>query len=174
VRRVALAGILLFSVMSKAIVAATRMLEQVISACAQSGARSVVPYFLTGLAEGQRRAGRLDDALATVDRAIAHAQQFEHRMYDSLLYRLRGEITAARYDPHHEDSIESFRRAIEIAQTTHARQLELEALLASRRFGAALDDPPTIRDALCRAVERFAPAVTTRALDEARGILVQC
>ncbi len=150
---------------------AIEILESAIGLYEATGARSVMPYFLTGLAEAFRRAGRLERALTTVDRALAHAETFDHHMYDSLLHRLRAEVMAAMPAFPRETVRHEFRKAVELARAGGARQLELEAALALYRSGCADPKGPPLRATLAEICSSFDAGAQSRALLGAREII---
>jgi predicted ATPase len=147
------------------------ILEQVLNLYEATGARSVMAYFLTGLVEAYRRAGNLDAALLTVEKALAHAEQFGHHMYDSLLHRLHGELLMAMSDSQHGAAEDAFSTAIVAARRRQAHQLELEATLALHKLHIASGEPHKSREMLADVCSWFDDDVETTALTDARQYL---
>ncbi len=104
------------------------LLSATLPAWQAAGAETTVPFFMAGLAEGYRAAGKLDEALDTVTKAIDHAAQYGEHFYDAALYRLRGVVVALRDGAAAQAEAEAdFQRAIEIAQHQGAKMFELRA-----------------------------------------------
>ena len=94
------------------------------------GAALFDTYDLGLLAETLCRAGRYDEALATLDEADCLVQANEERFWESELLRVRGEVALRRGDL--EGAAECLTRAVAIAQRQRARSLELRS--AASRF----------------------------------------
>ena len=126
-------------------------------------------YFLGGLAEVYRVAGRVKEALDTVEKAIKHADAHGELWYESVLYRMRGELQALGGP----GAVEAdFNRAVEIARKQGAKLLELQA--AVRLHALCLDHgrPEPSRGMLEKAYNSFAPdAPDSPELQEARALL---
>ena len=89
------------------------------------GAALCHTYHLGLLADTLRRAGRYDEALATLDEADRLVQANEERFWESELLRVRGEVALQRGDL--ESAAEYLARAVAIAQRQGARSLELRS-----------------------------------------------
>ena len=101
-----------------------------IDAAHATGAALCHTYHLGLLADTLRRAGRYDEALATLDEADRLVQANEERFWESELLRVRGEVALQRGDL--EGAAEYLARAVAIAQRQGARSLELRS--AASRF----------------------------------------
>jgi predicted ATPase len=137
-----------------------------------AGAEIAMSYFLGGLAEVYRVAGRVEEALKTVEKAIHHADLHRERWYESVLYRMRGELRALK-EPDDPASAEAdFSRAIKIAQDHGAKLLELQGALTL--YALCLDHGRTepMPGTLQKAYNSFAPdAIDIPELQEARALL---
>ncbi|MGP1676455.1 MAG: hypothetical protein ACTS6J_04780, partial [Burkholderiales bacterium] len=102
------------------------LLSATLAAWQAAGAEVTIPFFMLGLAEGYRAAGKLNEALDTVEKAIRHAAQHCEHLYDAALYRLRGELVALR-DGAAAQAEADFQRAIEISRGQGAKMFELRA-----------------------------------------------
>jgi predicted ATPase/class 3 adenylate cyclase len=122
--------------------AAAERIQATLQIWEAAGAALNLSFFIGALARTQHRIGAVDDALATLERAIGHAERHRERFYDAVLYRLRGELKAQRGDAA-EAAEADLLRAREIARGHGARLLELEALasLHELRRAAGADDP---------------------------------
>ena len=91
-----------------------------------TGARLRLPYYLSLLARALARAGRPDEGLITLERALGESRQRNERWWTPELHRLRGELLRQRGAEYSEVE-DAYGRALEIAQSLHARALELRA-----------------------------------------------
>ena len=148
---------------------AIAQLTQTLAMQQMAGAEIAMSYFLGGLAEVYRVAGRVKEALDTVEIAIKHADGHGELWYESVLYRTRGELQALGGPGAAEAD---FNRAVEIARKQGAKLLELQAAL--RLHALCLDHgrPEPSRGMLEKAHKSFAPdAPDTPELQEARTLL---
>ena len=90
------------------------------------------PYLLTELAIAQERAGRAEAALASLDAALALAEQTGSRFYSAVTLRVRGELRRRRALP---GAGEDLRAALELAREQRAPAFEWRA---GRRAGRAV------------------------------------
>jgi predicted ATPase len=94
-----------------------------------SGARVLRPFLLTLLAEAQIAAGHADDALVSIDDALAEVAVTDERFYEAEMHRLRGELLIAH--DNRDEAETSLQRAIAVAH-------QQGALLLERRADASL------------------------------------
>jgi predicted ATPase len=108
---------------------------------------------LAMLARAYQRAGRLDEAQRTLERAMTFAEQRNERFYEAELQRLQGELLLKRVDssPFRVDSTVNcqlstvdfsdaeacFRRALDTARAQEAKAWELRAALSLARLWRA-------------------------------------
>ncbi len=113
-------------------VAVASEIEEAIAMNASTGNHNGEPWLWTALADVQRSAGRYEDALRTIDEALAIAAATDQPFWDSELHRLRGEVLAAcgTDDAAAEAAL---RRAVETARGLDARTLELRAATSLAR-----------------------------------------
>ena len=95
-------------------------------------------YFLSMLAETQRRQQRIDEAAQTLESSIAIIEKRETRFWDAELYRLRGELALHPDSPAEQNGTElaeqCFRQALELAQQQSSNSLALRAALSLGRL----------------------------------------
>ena len=89
----------------------------------------VVPYMLTLLADARRRAGRVDEALLTLDEALAVAAGNGERWCEAETLRLRGELLLEVSDERSAE--QALRQALALARAQEARALERRAAVVS-------------------------------------------
>ncbi len=103
------------------------LLTATLAAWQSLGAEIATSYFLGGLAEVYRVAGRIEEALSTVQKAINHAEQHGEHWYESVLYRMQGELLVLKGKPTAGAAEANFSHAVEIARGQGAKLLELQA-----------------------------------------------
>jgi predicted ATPase len=143
-----------------------------------SGAELNIVFFLGGLAEAHHAAGHNEQALETVDRAIAHAEQHGEHWYDAELYRRRGEwrlqqAGAASANAGAAEGEADLRRAIEIAREQGARRFELRAALGLAHALAAVGDRAGAVPVLREALQPFPTATDNIDQREAAALLAE-
>ena len=110
-------------------------LEGALSAARASSTGMVVPYMLTLLADARRRAGRVDEALLTLDEALAVAAGNGERWCEAETLRLRGELLLEVSDERSAE--QALRQALALARAQEARALERRAALSLARLRGA-------------------------------------
>ncbi len=135
-----------------------------------SGAELNSGFFLAGLAAGHRAAGDLSLAIQTVTQAIEHAGRHDEHYYDAELFRLRGEMIAAR-DPGAARA--DFQRALYTAQRQGARLFELRTAVSLAQLLAVSGEQARGRSLLASAVAKVPDAGETRDGREASALLAE-
>lgn len=149
----------------------TALLTTALAAWRASGTEFMRPYFLAGLAEGHRAAGRLAEALACVAEALEHAERGPDRFYDAELHRLRGELTLERACGAQDGAEADFARAIAIAREQEAKSLELRAATSLARLWQRQGKRDAARALLAPIHAWFTEGFSTRDLVDARALL---
>jgi predicted ATPase/DNA-binding winged helix-turn-helix (wHTH) protein len=128
-------------------------------------------YVKGALAEGLAATGALDEALATIEQAIAEAERRGGTWDLPELLRLKGVILASASPGNARRADETLLKAIELAQRQSALALELRATtsLARERLkrGGSADDVRV----LSAVYERFTEGLETADLRDARDLL---
>ena len=149
--------------------AGVERMEWAIARFAETGA-GVLTLFLDMLASGYAATGRYTDALVTLDRAIAYADDGgEHFWYAELL-RHKGDILSATGAE--AEAVELlFRRAIETAHAQSARTFELRAAVSLGRLWQGQGRAAAARALVSPLYDRFTEGFDTTDLQEARQFL---
>jgi class 3 adenylate cyclase/predicted ATPase len=103
-------------------------MHEALQAFEATGSSLTRVQILTGLAEVLAKAGRRDDALASIERALADAAGRGEHLYEPELHRLRGELyaeTAGRPEGSHAET--SLAEAVALAHAQSAQALEARA-----------------------------------------------
>jgi len=103
------------------------VIEYCLGAWRGAGAASSLTQFGLGLALAYQRAGRLDEAIAVIDTALADAEASDERFIEPDLHRVRAEVLAA-LDPTSAEATQAFDRAVALATAQGAKALLLRAL----------------------------------------------
>jgi predicted ATPase len=149
------------------------LLTEALAAWRASGTEFMRPYFLAGLAETQRAAGRLEEALASVAEALEHAGRAADRFYDAELHRLRGELTLARAPDSQAAAEVDFGRAIAIARAQEAKSLELRTAISMSRLLCTQSRRGEARDLLRGVYGGLTEGFQTRDMCDAAALLAE-
>ncbi|HEY9029230.1 MAG TPA: AAA family ATPase, partial [Burkholderiaceae bacterium] len=126
-----------------------------------------VPFFMGRLATGLAAAGRQDEALATVDLALAQCEQAPQGWCDAELWRVRATLQRDR-----DEAVRCLERALTLARMRGAKLWELRAAVSLARLW--MDDAADARAAdLLRPICREFEGPNTRDMVEARALLEQ-
>jgi len=151
----------------------TALLTDALAAWRASGTEFMRSYFLAGLAEAQRAAGRLDEALASVAEALEHAARGPDRFYEAELHRLRGALTLARAPRDEEAAEANFRQALAIARRQEAKALELRAAVSLGRLLRTQRRDAEAREVVRGAYAAFAREIRTPDVHDAAALLAE-
>jgi predicted ATPase len=119
-------------VMAGELARGTQRIQQGLEDMAATGAELRRPYYLSLLADAHARAGRVDDALATLSEALRIAHRNDERWWEPELHRLTGELLRRTGDQ--VEAERCFRRALDLARVQGARAAELRAATSLGRF----------------------------------------
>ena len=121
------------------------------------------------LAEAHLRAGQLDDALGTLDRAAETAAATGECHYQAELHRLRGVIVAATGES--AEAALWLHRAIDTARSQQAKSLELRAATSLARLWADQGKRAEAYDLLAPVYGWFTEGFDTADLQDAKALL---
>jgi DNA-binding winged helix-turn-helix (wHTH) protein/tetratricopeptide (TPR) repeat protein len=134
---------------------------------------------LIGAAHG--RAGRWDEALRYIDEGLELVEQTLERLYVAELWRVKGELLAARArskprrgsaaDRATEAAVDCVRRALGIAREQEARSLELRAATSLTRLLAQREEREETLQILRAVYATFREGFDTKDLQEAQTLL---
>jgi adenylate cyclase len=131
----------------------------------------IAPLFHGRLAELQAEQTSVDDALASIDRAIESARAGDIRYIDTLLHRIRGDILL-KIDPKNPARAEqAYLAAIAAAREQGARSFGLQAALALAKLYQSAARPIEAHDILAPALEGFTPTPEMPEIAEGRALL---
>jgi predicted ATPase len=136
-----------------------------------TGTRLSKPLFLTLLAEALAVAGKIEEALAALDDALAKAAASYVRGWDAEIHRLRGELTARLPYPDSAKAEDSLRTALAIAREQGTRGYELRAAVSFARLHRDQGRRAEARDLLAPIYGWFTEGFDTADLKEAKALL---
>ncbi len=138
------------------------------------GLRQDSPGLRMMLADGLRRAGRREEALAAVGEALVAIESTGERFWEAETYRVKGELLLAGGDPSAvEEADLCFRHALEIARRQDARSLELRAAMSLSRLWLRQGRREEARQTLEERYRWFTEGFDTRDLRAAQALLAE-
>ena len=146
-------------------------MRQSLQAFEQTGARFCVPFFKMLIAEVEAKLGHTDQALATLDQALAQIESSGEYWSVADLHRSRGEMRAKAGD--HSGAEEAFEQSISFARKQGSKSLELRAttaLLRMRQSQQALSRE-AVQDALANLLGAFERETEQPDVADARALL---
>jgi predicted ATPase len=135
------------------------------------GAEIGFSNLLFNLAEGYREAGRYDDALKTLEEALAAAEKQEEHQVDSAIHQLRGELLLNKDPSNAAEAERCFERAIEIARNQSGKSLELRATLSLARLLRNSGRRAEAHEMLAEIYSWFTEGFDTADLIDAKSLL---
>jgi class 3 adenylate cyclase/tetratricopeptide (TPR) repeat protein len=123
------------------------------------------PYWMTELGAAQRALGRGEDALRSLDLALALTADTGAEFYRAETLRMRGELRIELGD---EDGTADLEAALAQAREQEAALFELRAAISLARPGSG---SVVANEALASAIGRFSGDAHPRELDEARALV---
>jgi tetratricopeptide (TPR) repeat protein len=123
------------------------------------------PWALVGLADAEAAAGNIDNALGSLDQALAVAAATGSEFYSAEALRKRGELRANAGDARGIADIEA---ALDLARRQGARAFELRAAMSLARIP---DHAARAREAVLRAMDGIPPDPANEDLREARSLV---
>jgi adenylate cyclase len=143
-----------------------------VSALQRMGTEWGLAYSLMLKADALRRAGRAEQGLHTVERALALESTSIVRRWQADMHRLRGELIVTS-GGHEREAEACFRRALEIARKQDARSWELRAATSLGRLlhrQGRIDEARALVRGICGW---FSEGFDTADLREAKALLEQ-
>src|SRR5215471_17806200 len=129
------------------------------------------PLYLTLLVEALALAGKIEEALAALDDALAKAAVSGVRGWDAEIHRLRGELTGRLPHPDPAKAEDSFRTALAIAREQGTRGYELRAATSLARLWRGQGRRGEARDLLAPLYGWFTEGFDTADLKDAKRLL---
>ena len=141
------------------------------AAAEATGARAGTPLFRTLLAEALALAGKIEEALATLDDALARAAVSGGTAWNAEIHRLHGEFTGQLPYPDPAKAEESFHTALAIAREQGTRGYELRAATSLARLWREQGRQGEAYDLLAPLYGSFTEGFDTADLKDAAKLL---
>jgi predicted ATPase len=129
----------------------------------------LITRFIGASAEGLRKTGRFEEALFTINGAIASATNSGLEINLSELLRIKSQILAAQHD--RESALNCLTEAIAVARAQSALAWELRSTMALARLLSEDGQRDQARQALALVYDRFTEGFETEDLKLARALL---
>jgi TolB-like protein/predicted ATPase/class 3 adenylate cyclase len=142
-----------------------------LAAAEATGTRLCTPFYLTLLAEALALAGKIEEALAALDDALAKAAVSGASGWDAEIHRLCGELTGRLPHPDPAKAEDSFRTALAIAREQGTRGYELRAAVSLARLRRDHGRHAEARSLLVPLYASFIEGFDTPDLKEAKALL---
>jgi predicted ATPase len=136
-----------------------------------TGADLFLPYFLSLQARAHVAIGQSDVALGIVEEALKRARSTGELVWEPELVRLEGEFRLGTRSADVGSALESFHRAIAIAQREEARSWQLRAAVSLARLLAANGEHDHARRTLADVYGGFTEGFETADLRDAQRLL---
>jgi predicted ATPase len=127
--------------------------------------------FLHGLVEAYSAASRFDDALNTLTKIFAVAQEHEDLYLAPELHRLKGELLLQQDNSNSAEAKVCFQGALEIARTQGAKSSELNATISLAGLFAKQGRRDESRKMLAEIYNWFTEGFDTADLKDAKALL---
>jgi predicted ATPase len=142
-----------------------------LAALEATGTRAQAPLLGAQLAEALALAGKIEEALAALDDALAKAAASGERGWDAEIHRLRGDLTGRLPYPDPAKPEDSFRTALAIAREQGTRGYELRAATSLARLWREQGRQGEAYDLLAPLYGSFTEGFDTADLKDAAKLL---
>jgi predicted ATPase len=150
---------------------AIRIIPSALSASRSTGARYLVPLFLTDLAWAYAELGRCDEASRCIDEVITTLETTKERWFEAEASRVAGEITLRLPMADAAKAQNFFKRALTVAREQQAKSWELRAAMSMARFWRDQGKQQQARELLAPVYGWFTEGFDTVDLREAKALL---
>ena len=126
---------------------------------------------LSHIAQAQCLFGRYDEALVTIEEALAVIEETGERFYEAEVYRIKGELLLAKGPSNVAPAEQAFRTAIEVARRQKAKSWELRAATNLARVLRDTNRRDEARVTLAEIYDWFTEGLDTADLKDAKALL---
>jgi predicted ATPase len=147
------------------------IIQQGMAAWGATGAGVAQPYYLALMAEAYGQAGRPEEGLALLSRALATVHKTGERWWEAELHRLQGELLLALSVEKHIEAETCLHQALDVARRQRAKSLELRAAMSLARLWQGQGKHAEARQLLASIYNWFTEGFDTADLREAKGLL---
>jgi predicted ATPase len=136
-----------------------------------TGNELVLPFFFTELARRFVQAGRIDDAIETLQEALSRIGHTAGRSWEAEAHRVMGDLRLQRNDGALNGAEDYYQRAIEQSRQQNAKSLELRASASLARLWRDQNKRTEAHDLLAPVYGWFIEGFDTLDLKEAKALL---
>jgi len=129
----------------------------------------LIPGFIGALAEGQRKTGQFEEALFTINGAVARSKSSGLEFCLPELLRIKSQIRSAQHD--REGAVDCLTEALAVARAQSALAWELRSTMGLALLLREGGERDQARDTLASVYERFTEGFETADLKSARTLL---
>jgi predicted ATPase len=140
---------------------AIRIIPSGLSVSGATGARYLVPLFLSDLAWAYADLGRSEDACRFIGEALATLNQTKERWFEAEASRVAGEIELKSPNASAPNAKAYFERALAVARQQQAKSWELRAAMSMARLWRDQGKPQQARELLAPVHGRFTEGFDT-------------
>ena len=150
---------------------AIRIIPSGLSASRSTGARYLVPLFLSDLAWAYTELGRCDEASRCIDEVITTLETTKERWFEAEASRAAGEITLRLPVADAAKAQGYFQQSLTVARQQQAKSWELRAAMSLARLWRDQGKPAAARELLAPVYGWFTEGFDTLDLKEAKALL---
>jgi predicted ATPase len=150
---------------------AVRIIPSGLSASQSTGARYLVPMFLSDLAWAYAELGRYDEASRCIDEVITTLETTKERWFEAEASRVAGEIALRLPMADAAKAQVCFEQALDVARQQQAKSWELRATMSLARLWHSQGKVQQARELLAPVYDWFTEGFDTRDLKEAKVLL---
>jgi predicted ATPase len=148
-----------------------QMLTNAINAHRSTGARNLLPWYLSSLSRAYLELGQFDDACRSIGEAMTAVETTKETWCEAEVNRVAGEIALRQPDPDAAKAEAYFERALAVACKQQAKSWELRAAMSLARLWRDQGKVQQARDLLAPVYGWFTEGFDTRDLKEAKALL---
>jgi predicted ATPase len=146
-------------------------IHQGLTAWRATGAEIARPYHLALLAEAYGAMGQPEAALVVLVEALTLVDNTGERLYESELYRLKGELLLQQAADNQAEAENCFHHALDIARNQQAKSFELRVATSLARLWQQQGKRQEAHDLLAPVYHWFAEGFDTADLQDAKALL---
>jgi predicted ATPase len=150
---------------------AVELLTSGINGARSTGARLIMPWYLSHLAKTYADRGQFDDAWDCIGEARTAAEQAKERWCEAEIHRTAGEIALKSPEPDRTKAEVYFERALAVARQQQAKSWDLRAAMSMARLWRDQGKRDEARELLAPIYGWFTEGFDTRDLKEAKALL---
>jgi predicted ATPase len=135
------------------------------------GGEAFKPTWICVMANISGRLGRPEEGINALDKAFALVGETKERWWEAELHRSRGQLLLLAQDAKAAEAEQSFRKAIQVAQSQQAKSLELRAATSLSRLWQSEGKRQEAHDLLAPVYDWFTEGFDTADLKDAKALL---